>query len=196
MPSCLATAFAVVRLSPVSMMTLMPSAASVFRASGVDGFTGSAIEDADKAAVDCNVDDRRSISTEPFSLSVQRLCFDARRLQEGGVAKQDRLVFDFARHALAGGRVEIRRLTQAKIPLLGRTHDRVGKGMFTRSFDAGCEPKDFVLLKSSSRDDRDDPRLAFGQRPRLVDHQGVDPFQALKGFGVLDQDAGLGATTD
>ena len=37
MPSLRATAFAVVRLSPVSMTTLMPSAASAFSASGVVG---------------------------------------------------------------------------------------------------------------------------------------------------------------
>src|SRR5258708_5307213 len=42
MPRPLATAFAVVRLSPVSMMTLMPSAARAFRASGVEGLTRSA----------------------------------------------------------------------------------------------------------------------------------------------------------
>ncbi|CEG10680.1 hypothetical protein BN961_04122 [Afipia felis] len=43
MPSRFATAFAVVLLSPVSIMTLMPSAARAFKASCVDCFTGSAM---------------------------------------------------------------------------------------------------------------------------------------------------------
>ena len=44
--------------------------------------------------------------------------------------------------------------------------------------------------------DRDDLRLAFGQRSRLVDHQRVDLFHALQRFGVLDQHAGLRAASD
>ena len=50
--------------------------------------------------------------------------------------------------------------------------------------------------KPGAGDDRDDLRLAFGQRAGLVDDQRVDLFHALERFGVLDQHAGLRAAAD
>ena len=43
---------------------------------------------------------------------------------------------------------------------------------------------------------RDDLRLALGERAGLVDDERVDLLHALQRLGVLDQDAGLGATPD
>ena len=68
--------------------------------------------------------------------------------------------------------------------------------MLAGAFDAGCEPQNVALLKPARRNDGDDLRLALGQRPRLVDHQGVDLFHPLQRFGILDQHAGLRTTPD
>ncbi len=87
-------------------------------------------------------------------------------------------------------------LAQIEIALSGGPHDRVGERMFAGALDAGCEPQDFALLKSGHGHDRDDFRLALGQRARLVDHQSIDPFHPLQRFRVPDQHAGLGAAPD
>ena len=50
--------------------------------------------------------------------------------------------------------------------------------------------------KPGARRDRDDARLALGQRAGLVDDQRVDLLQPLQRFGVLDQHARLRAAAD
>ena len=45
------------------------------------------------------------------------------------------------------------------------------------------------LVLARRRDDRDEPRLAFGERARLVDDERVDLLQDLERLGVLDQHA-------
>ncbi len=94
------------------------------------------------------------------------------------------------------GEFELFHLAQIEIAFLGGPHDRVGERMFAGALDAGREPQNLALLKSCRGNDGDDLRLAFGQRPRLVDHQRVDLFHALQRFGVLDQHAGLRAAPD
>ena len=107
MPRLRATAFAVVRLSPVSMITLMPSAASAFSASGVDALTGSAMANSPASLPSTAMlitvapsPRRRS----PCSFNALRV--DAERMQEVCIAENDGLAVDLAGSALAGRRVE------------------------------------------------------------------------------------------
>ena len=66
MPSRRATASAVVRLSPVSMTTRMPSAFRAASASGVEALTGSAMaKTAAGAPVDAHEDRGRAVLTQP-----------------------------------------------------------------------------------------------------------------------------------
>ncbi len=196
-PSFRATALAVVRLSPVSMMTLTPSAASAFSASGVDALTGSAI--ANSPASFPSTAMLMTVAPSPrrrFACSLNELGFDAERCQEVRIAKEDGLAVDLAGCALAGRRVERLHLAQIEIALLGGPHDRIGERMFAGALHAGREPQNLGLLKSGGGNDRDNLRLALGQRSRLVDHQRVDLFHALQRFGILDQHAGLRAAPD
>ncbi len=71
--------------------------------------------------------------------------------------------------------------------------------MLARFLRARGQPKHFVLIKAFfvevlGRDHGDHLRLAFRERAGLVDDERVDLFHALEGFGVLDQDSGLGTT--
>ena len=175
----------------------MPSAASAFKASGVDGFDGIGDgEQPGELSVDRDIDDGGAVAPQTLAFLVERLRFDAERCQEIRVTQEHGLAVDLAGRALAGRRVELFDLAQIEIALFGGAHDRVGERMLAGALDAGGQPQDFGFLESGRRDDRDDLRLAFGQRTGLVDHQRVDLLHALQGFRVLDQNAGLRTASD
>ena len=58
-----------------------------------------------------------------------------------------------------------------------------------RSTAPGSRPSDRTLglVEARSGNDRDHPRLAFGQRAGLVDDQRVDLLEPLQRLGVLDR---------
>lgn len=127
-----------VRLSPVSMITLMPSAASVFSASGVDRFTGSAI--ARMPASFPSIDMLITVAPSPRALRPvlrARRRVDVQRFQESGVAEMNGLAFGLARRARAGRRCEF--LDVEKRPGFApspRAGDSVGQRVFARPLNA------------------------------------------------------------
>ena len=148
MPSCRATACAVVLLSPVSMMTLTPSSASAFNAAGVEALTGIGDgEQAGQFAVDGDVDDGGAIGAHAFGIGIQRMGIDAERGQELRIAEQNGFAVDLAGRALAGGGVEFLDLAQLQLAFPGGSHDGVGERMFACQLHAGGEPQDFVFLE-------------------------------------------------
>jgi hypothetical protein len=63
-------------------------------------------------------------------------------------------------------------------------------------FEACDEAQQIILGDAPERAHRDNLRLAFRERARLVDHERVDLFEPLQGLGVLDQNAGLSPAPD
>ena len=108
-----------------------------------------------------------------------------------------RLALDHADRALAGRRIEVRDVDQARglAPSRRATMAAASGCSLARSTLAASRSIS-VSSKSGRRHDRDDLRLAFGQRAGLVDHQRVDLLHALQRFGVLDENAGLRAAPD
>ena len=198
MPRRLATASAVVRLSPVSMTTRMPSAASALSASGVVALTGSAMAMTPaELAVDGEEDRGGAVLAQPLGLVGERGGIDVEFGEEFGGAEREPLALDHADDALAGRRIEAAHRRQARSCARRRPA--------TIAAASGCSlPRSTLAAKRStcasskpgSGDDRDHLRLAFGQRAGLVDHQRVDLFHALERLGVLDQHACLRAAAD
>ncbi len=118
MPSRRATACAVVRLSPVSMTTRMPSARSAVeraRRRRLDRVGDG--DDAGRLAVDADEDRGRAVARAARRLrrrarAVSTPC-SARKLR---IAERDALALDGAERALAGGRVEVARRRRVRCP--------------------------------------------------------------------------------
>ena len=88
-------------------------------------------------------------------------------------------------NALAAERVE---------PLFpGGPDDGGGQRMLARLFEAGGQAEQLGFIEPGGGHNRNDPRLALGERAGLVDDQGIDPLEDLERFGVLDQHARGGA---
>ena len=97
MPSRLATACAVVRLSPVSMTTRMPSAASASSASGVVALTGSAMAMTPASLPSTREEDRgRAVLAQALGLGGERRGVDAELGEELRVAERQPLALDHA----------------------------------------------------------------------------------------------------
>ena len=113
------------------------------------------------------------------------------------VAERDAPALDHADDALAGRRIEAahRRERDACARLAAATM-AAASGCSLAALDAGGEPQHLVLVEAWRRHDRDDLRLAFGQRAGLVDDERVDLLHALERLGILDQHAGLRAAAD
>ena len=117
MPSCRATASAVVRLSPVSITTRSPSSCKRASASGVVAFTGSAIAITPASrAVDGDEHHRRALLRSSLRLAPQRARVDAELARNVALPSATARALDRARDALAGRRVEVRRRRRAASP--------------------------------------------------------------------------------
>ena len=198
MPSLRATALAVVRLSPVSMTTRMPSAASAFSASGVDALTGSAMANSPASLPSTAM----KIAVAPSRAQASRLALPATPVSMPSAARK---------LALPSTTVLPSTLPVAPLPV-GESNPRpcrvrgcVPAPPRTIASASGCSLARSTLAasrrtsassKPSAGTIADHLRLAFGQRAGLVDHQRVDLLHPLQRFGVLDQHAGLRAAAD
>src|ERR1700721_3055375 len=64
--------------------------------------------------------------------------------------------------------------------------------MFAGTLQAGCETQQFgIIFKFPSH--AYELWLAFRKRSSFIDNKGIDFFQNLEGFGILNQNAGAGA---
>lgn len=77
----------------------------------------------------------------------------------------------------------------------GGFNDGSGQRMFAGTFKAGGETKQLILGPWCESLNRNQARLAFGQRTRLVHYDRIDLLHDLQRFRVLDQHAGDSATT-
>lgn len=68
--------------------------------------------------------------------------------------------------------------------------------MFAGAFDAGGEQQHLRIAVACRGLHSDNLRLAFGQRPALVDDERIYALHALERFGVLDEDACVRAAPD
>ena len=68
--------------------------------------------------------------------------------------------------------------------------------MFAGTLEAGGEAKQFAASSCDRWEYANELRLAFGQRSGFVDDEGVDFFQNLQRFGILDEHAGACAAAD
>ena len=151
MPSRRATALAVVRLSPVSITTRMPSALSAASASGVEALIGSAMARTPAARPSTPT----KIAVAPSCAQRLRLRprgtpdVDALLAQEGGVAEHDLSALDRAERALAGRRLEVRRPARWRCPRSSAAvDDRGGERVLARALEARGEAQHLVLAEA------------------------------------------------
>ena len=143
MPSCRATALAVVQLSPVSMTTRMPSALQRCErlGRGVLDRVGDG-EDAGHAPVHADEDRRGALLAQLVGLaSAEPLVSTAVFAQEGRIAERDLASVDLADRAFPGRRVEVRDLASDPA-LLRRRDDGDRQRMLARPLDARSEAQD------------------------------------------------------
>ena len=62
--------------------------------------------------------------------------------------------------------------------------------MLAPPFQAGGQPEDFGFILPRRCHDGDHAGLALRERPRLIDHEGIDALQCLQRLRVLDQHPG------
>ena len=95
------------------------------------------------------------------------------------------------RNTFARDRGEIRWLLGGDGPLLGCCDDGGGQGVLAGPFDAGGMAKQIRFRHTGGgRTIAVTRGLPSGQRPRLVDDQGIDLFHALQALGGFDENAG------
>src|SRR5581483_1459527 len=58
--------------------------------------------------------------------------------------------------------------------------------MLAAPFKAGRQPEQFIFTLPFSRDDRNQFRFAFGDRPRLVHHERINFGEGFERLGIFD----------
>ena len=192
MPSCAATALAVVALSPVAMTILSPSAWSRAIASALPVLIGSAT--ATKPA---------SLPSAPSIITVSPL---RRRFSAASANGAASMPAPCISRALPSSTARPSTLPLTPWPVtasksstlggfrpvrFGAAEDRLGKGMLAAGFERSRQAQYLARLETGAGLDARQRRLAFRQGAGLVDHQRVDRGEALKRRGVTDQHAGL-----
>ena len=145
----------------------------------------------------CAVDRRRTSRVWPVGAQLRRprrrdgAAIDPELRQQRRVAERDLPAVDRAGDALAGVRLEVARLGGSAMPRSSAPATiAAASGCSLPRSSAGGEPQHLGFLDAVGGHDRDQLRLALGQRAGLVDDQRVDLLQQLERFGVPDQDAG------
>lgn len=179
MPSRRATAWAVVRLSLVSITTRIPAPLRNSIALGVVCLTGSAITSSPATRPSIATKITVPPSARSACLGGLRSRADAGFAHDPVAADHQRTALDRPGHPLADRAVEILRLGQGKAALLRSVDNRCGERMLAaRSSEAASRssslsviaPTGFSLIS----------RGLLGQRAGLVDHEGIDPLEALQ----------------
>ena len=190
-PSCRATASAVVRLSPVSITIRNPSAWSRESppASSLDGI-GHA-EQPGKLAVDGDETSPSALAAEtlrPVRESQQCRC---RFVEQRAIAEGD-LFPSTVRSLLCRSPTETRTRVKVGCLSLELPLPRSPRPVDVRCRARGWRPNgEFALGFDPATSRRHQLRLPFGQRAGLVDDQRVDLLEHFDRFGVLDEYAGL-----
>ena len=102
--------------------------------------------------------------------SFSRSRIDVRLLHDHGITDHNTPGVDHAYRAFADRRIEVLHIAECETFVLRSVQDREGQRMFAGPLHAGSEPQQFTTFNPIGRDDRNDLRLALGQRAGLVDH--------------------------
>ena len=108
-------------------------------------------------------------------------------------ADEHRGAVDRARHAAPDDRLEPGRLVEPELALAGRAHDRLAQRVLGALLEGRGEVEQARLVDAGRRGDRGHGGPAEGERPGLVEHDGVDPAGRLERLAAADEDPGLGA---
>ena len=202
MPSCRATASAVVRLSPVSMTTSMPSARSAaqrLRRRRLDRIGDREQRRRAWPSTATKIDGRAVARAAARPLSRSAAVSTPSSAEIAGVAERDASCPSTLPVDALAGRRSRTRSTAASVELALLGSARRSPAPADARWRARRWRRAAAARLSSNAvggDDRDDLRLALGQRAGLVDHERVDLLHPLQRFGVLDQHAGLRAAAD
>ena len=153
-------------------------------------------DDAGRFAVDGEEDRGGAVLAQAFGILGERRRIDVELGEEFRAAEREPLALDHADDALAGRRIEAAHGRKLDLALGGGGDNGRRQRMLAAAFDARRVSQHLSFVEAGQRHDRDDLRLAFGERAGLVDHQRVDLFHALERLGVLDQHAQLRAAAD
>ena len=144
-----------------------------------------------RLAIDRDEHHRLALRPAILRLCRQRGAGRAEPCHQLFIADRDPLVFNPCLHAFAGNRLEIARGRNRQAPVFRAGDNGGGQRMFAGPFDRGDPCEQLIAVQAAFRLDRDQLWLALGQRPGLVDHDGVDFFEGFERLGILDQDSVL-----
>ncbi len=197
MPSCFATVFAVVRLSPVSMTMRSPARLSAVIASGAVSRTGSATAMTSDA-----------LPSTARNTAVAPSCRSRSAIGSSSGAATPSSARNFALPSATRWRSI---MPTTPFPV-GESKPRTSGSSMPRSaaaatmalrdrvlaaaLDGGGETQDVLLVEAMGRRHCDDPGPALGERARLVDHQRVDLFQLFSAAASFIEHALLRAAAD
>src|SRR5690349_14822232 len=105
------------------------------------------------------------------------------------------MVLYFPSNSLPCDVFEVDRLGQSKFARFGGGNDSCAQRMLTDAFEAGRKSKNFVDSDFVVGRDGSHFRLALGEGASFVEHNGIDFFESLESFGVLDENAGSGTAS-
>src|ERR1019366_8595458 len=138
-------------------------------------------------AVNRNENDRLAILTEAFRPLVKLAGIDTELL----VTDHDLTAINGSGNSLAGERTKIADARQFQPALFRAPADGGGEWMVAGAFHARCQAKHFRLVFAN---DRDEFRLALGERAGFIHEQCVHFLKNLQGFGILDENTRARAT--
>ena len=189
-PSAPGHGLAVVRLSPVSMTTRIPSSRSPRSASGVEALTGSAtaIRPAGRPSTTRNT----AVWPSPRSASARsaRSPGDTPSVSRSrALPSATRRPATSPRHPLPGDYPELRGFLQREPALPRAVDDRAGERVLAPALEAGRQAEEPRLVVGRQGHDGREPRAALRQRAGLVDDERVHLLEDLERLGVLDEDA-------
>jgi hypothetical protein len=121
---------------------------------------------------------------------------DAKFGEKTLAAKRHLVTVSIARDASTGRRMEVTNLRKVEAAFVGGSEYRRRERVLACALDAGRKPQHVSLVSALGGDEGDKPRFSFGQRTGFVENEGIDLLQPLQRFGILDQNAGLGAAAD
>ena len=117
-------------------------------------------------------------------------------VEAGQVAERHTAVFDHPCNAFAGWGIEALNVGKRNFALGCGGDDGGSQRMFACALNTCRKAQHLIIVNPCGRNDGNNLRLTLGKRSRLVDDERVDLLHALQRLGILDQHAGLRATSD
>ncbi len=164
-----------------------------------DGFGGRGLygignrDEAGKLAVGAQEHDRLALFAPRLCGLGKRRRGDTEAFHEPRIAERRHAPANASLDALTGDGLEALDLGRLQTALLSAAQNRRRKRMLAASLQGGCKAQHLVGLEARRYLDPGQRRLAFGQRPGLVDDDGIDQSEPLERRGIAHQHAGMRA---